>query len=118
MNPAEPDPRPVDPRHAWRRRDDRTAPLGAVVERFWDKRYARPHRQLAEVVPLWERLLPAALVGRSMLRSLHRGVLTVIVADAATLYQLDRALRAGVEKQIARQSAGKVRRIKLEQGKM
>lgn len=118
MNPAGQDNNPVDPRHAWRRRDDRTAQLGSVVDRFWDKRYAKPHQQLAELAPLWEKLLPEALASRTMLRSLHRGVLTVVVADSGTLYQLDRALRNGVEQQLARHCAGKLRRVKLEQGKL
>lgn len=118
MDPTGRNDPPVDPRHAWRRRDDRTASLGSVVDRFWLKRYAKPHAQLVELAPLWERLVPEALAGRSMLRSLHRGVLTVVVADAGTLFQLDRALRNGVQQQLARQCAGKLRRVKLEQGKV
>ena len=107
--------RPVDPRHVWRERDERTAPLGDIYARFFDKRYARPHRQLGQLADVWRRLVPETLHARTALRSLHRGVLTVAVDDSATLYQLDRVLRGGVENEIKQQINGAVRRIKLEQ---
>ncbi len=107
--------RPVDPRHVWRERDDRTAQLDDIYAGFFDKRYARPHRQLSQIAEIWSRLVPAPLAEKTALRSLHRGVLTVAVDDSATLYQLDRLLRGGVEQQIKRQSGGALRRIKLEQ---
>ena len=107
--------RPVDPRHVWRERDERTAQLNDIYAGFFDKRYAKPHQQLGDLVTLWQQLVPEPLGSRTSLRSLHRGVLTVTVDDSATLYQLDRLLRGGVETQIIKRINGAVRRIKLEQ---
>lgn len=73
----------------------------------------RPHRQLGDLADLWQRLVPAELVERTTLRGFQRGTLQVAVADSGTRYQLDRALRGGVESKLRSAFKGNLRAIKV-----
>jgi Dna[CI] antecedent, DciA len=98
----------------WRnRRAPRDTSLSFLPDQF-QRQIARPFKQLGELTTLWTEHVPAELAARTALRSFARGTLNVCVADSATLYQLDRALRDGLEKRLRQSFKGTLQRVKLE----
>ena len=83
----------------WRVRPDPDLSLSFLKDQF-KREVARPHQQLKQLIVLWESLLPPALVSRTRLDSLSRGVLKISVDDSATLYELDQLLRSGLQQQL------------------
>ena len=60
--------------------------------------------------------MPEPICRRTALHSFSRGTLRVVVADSSVLFELDRALRGGLEQQIRSRYKGRLLRIKLEVG--
>ncbi len=83
----------------WRVRRDPDLSLSFLKEQF-KREVQRPHQQLAQLITLWESLIPPALSARTRLDSLSRGVLKISVDDSATLYELDQLLRSGLQQQL------------------
>jgi len=75
--------------------------------------YAKPHEQVAQFVELWEMHIPPHLFAKTALASFNRGVLTVHVADSAAMYELDRLMRGGLERQIKSAAKASLRKIRL-----
>jgi len=73
-------------------------------------------RRLGGVAEAWNRVCPPQHVERTAIESLSRGVLTVRVADAATRFELDRALRSGAEAELVRLAPSGVRKVRLVAG--
>lgn len=94
----------------WKQRDVTLRNAAEIVE----KKYAKPHKQLGQVIELWERLVPAKLRRQTALASLSKGVLTVHVSDSAAMYELDRLLRGGAEQQIKTGCKTAMRKIRLQ----
>jgi hypothetical protein len=78
----------------------------------------RPHKQLGDLGELWRSLLPAEIVQRTRLEGLSRGVLRVTVNSSATLYELDRLLREGVDRELKRQHKGMLTKVRLRLGQI
>ncbi len=75
----------------------------------------KPHQQLAALVGLWEQLVPTELAAHTRLESLQRGVLRVSVDTSSRLYELDRLLRSGLERELVTRHAGPAfRRVRLQ----
>ena len=86
----------------------------AFMAKEFDKEIAKPFKQLQNMIPLWYQLVPDDLAKHTSLESLRRGVLQVAVDSSAHLYELDRLLRNGLERDlIRRQKKPVIRRIKL-----
>ena len=85
----------------------------AFVSDMVEREVARPLKHLAALVEVWEAALPAELAARSRLTSLRRGLLTVTVADSATLYAIDQHLRGGVTGELKRGSKATLNKVKL-----
>lgn len=98
----------------WRDGRSKSDDLRFVRDQF-KREVEKPFKQLADIVPIWERTVPDRLRLRTKLESLRRGVLTVHVQDSGTLYELDRELRGGIEDQLREQHPGTLRRVKLVQ---
>ena len=97
----------------WRNRRDLDLSLSFLKKQF-DLQVRRPYKQLASVVGLWHTLVPPAVALHSRLESLDRGVLRVSVDSSSRLYELDRLLRGGLERQLITQHKGPaMRRIQL-----
>ena len=96
----------------WRDGEEKDLSLSFVAEHV-RRQIGKPHKQLGELSTLWTRHVPAHLLEQTALASLSRGVLTVRVADSATLYELDRLMRAGLEMRIRAAAPATLRRIKL-----
>jgi len=97
----------------WRGSAARDGGLDFIADLF-KRDVDRPHRQLAQFVEHWQALVPTELAERTALRSFSRGTLHVVVADSATLYQLDRQLRSGLERELRSRCKSTLRRVKLE----
>lgn len=96
----------------WREGEERDLSLEFIGDHV-KKKIARPHKQVGQLAALWTQHVPAHLLERTALASMTRGVLTVHVADSAALYELDRLLRAGLERTIKASAPTTLRRIKL-----
>ena len=97
----------------WRNWKPRDVTLGSVVE-LVETQDARPHKQLGQIVGLWEQLVPEKLRRQTALASLGKGVLTVHVSDSAAMYELDRLLRGGAEQQLKAACKTTLRKIRLQ----
>ncbi len=93
-------------------RDPRLAPGFAAAA----KELARTQKRLAGAARAWEAVCPPALINRTAIENLTRGVLTIRARDAATRFELDRALRAGGEDALIRLAPTTIRRVKLAIG--
>ncbi len=115
----------MDPREAhlerlrqWRTRKDFDHSMSFLKAQF-KRDVEKPFKQLAAMAELWPRLVPASLVGHTKLETISRGVLKVIVDSSGALFELDRLLRGGLEKQLITQHKGPaVRRIQLRVGRL
>lgn len=97
----------------YRNRPERDLSLAFMQDQF-KREVARPYKQLQSIAELWQALLPPALIAQSRLDSLVRGVLHVSVASSAALYELDRALRGGLQQElISRHKGPALRKIQL-----
>lgn len=97
----------------WRNRPDADLSLGFLKKQF-DRDVRRPYQQLSSIAELWFALVPSTLVEHTHLESLHRGVLRVSVDSSAWLFDLDRLLRGGLERQLITQHKGpSLRRVQL-----
>jgi hypothetical protein len=96
----------------WRNRPQRDLTLSGLGE-YVDRTFVKPSKHLGQFVELWEQHVPAEIQPRTALAKFHRGVLTVHVADSATLYDLDRLMRGGLERRIAQQAKTTLRKIRL-----
>lgn len=105
--------RHIDRLRAWRNRPDRHEPIGQIVEGFFQKQIARPHKQVAQFAKLWEELVPPAIAAETRLASFTRGVLHVEVSSAAVHYELDRLLRANVQRELKQRSTTTLRQVRI-----
>lgn len=116
-------PRPADANDAhlrklrqWRNTPESDLSMNFINDEF-KKNIQRPYKQLHAMAQVWSELIPPAILPRTRLVSLQRGVLQVMVDSSSTLYELDRLLRQGLQTQIIRQHTGPaVSRIQLRVG--
>jgi predicted nucleic acid-binding Zn ribbon protein len=89
----------------WKVRPERDLSLQFLRSQF-RREVEKPFHQLEAIAPLWRQLVGAQLAGHSCPESFSRGVLRVAVDSSSRLYELDRLLRGGLEKQLAREHKG------------
>lgn len=116
--PAPPGATPADRQLArlrgWRNRPESAAALAEFLPGQFRNEVERPLRQFASLGAIWSEILRPDLLPRTRLESLSRGVLRVAVDSSATLYDLDRELRAGLERELIKRHKGPAfRRVQL-----
>lgn len=100
----------------WRNRPERDLSLGFLNDDF-KRDIQKPFKQLAQMAEVWATLVPAELQQRTRLESLSRGVLRVVVDSSSGLYELDRLMRQGLQRDIIVAHKGPaVRKIQLRVG--
>lgn len=99
----------------WRTRPGRYTSLTFMQDQF-KRQIEKPYKQLGDLTAIWQSSVPDDLCRRTALHSFNRGTLRVIVADSSVLYELDRRLRSGLERDIRARYKGRLLRIKLEVG--
>jgi len=103
----------LDALRQYRVRPQRDESLAFITDQF-QREVARPFKQLSTIAGVWGELVPAELAQSARLESLQRGTLTVSVTTSAVLYELDRRLRDGLERElIVRHKGAAFRRVKL-----
>ncbi|MEX0885449.1 MAG: DciA family protein [Phycisphaeraceae bacterium] len=91
--------------------------LGFMKKQF-KRDIERPYKQLAGLAELWQRLVPTELARHARLDRLNQGILHVAVDSSAHLYELDRLLREGLERELVRAAtASPIRRVRLSLSK-
>lgn len=86
----------------------------AFMANQFKREVAGPFKQLEQAGQVWQQLVPEALVSRTRLIRVFRGVLHVGVDSSATMYELDRLMRDGLERQITTSIKGRaIQRIAL-----
>jgi hypothetical protein len=101
-----------------RARRARRAPQWAIdglisaIEKDGRKR----QRSLGDLIELWERLLPPELARQTKLQAFRAGVLMVIVETSAARFELDRALRGGLEAALRQAFSASLVRVKVVLG--
>ncbi|MCC7146437.1 MAG: DUF721 domain-containing protein [Phycisphaeraceae bacterium] len=114
--PESPDPRQqyLDRLRQWRNRKEADLSLEKVT-RNMGKQLERLQKQMGPMAELWEQIVPPSLLPFTRLEGFARGVLTVGVQGSSRLFELDRFLRQGKERElIQRFKAGSLRRVKLQ----
>ncbi len=108
----------LDRLREWRNHAERDVSMDFLKD-FLKQEVERPYKQLHEIAEVWEKMVPATVVKNTRLESLARGVLRVAVGSSATLYELDRLLRSGLEREIIRAHKGPAfRKISLRVGRI
>ncbi|QQE11776.1 DUF721 domain-containing protein [Planctomycetota bacterium] len=86
----------------------------SFLQRQFKNEVEKPFKQVADLVEVWNRLVPSHIVEHTRLESMNRGILRVAVESNSWLYELDKALRSGLQQQIISEFRGKAfRRIQL-----
>ena len=98
-----------------RTRHERDLGIGKVLGGI-RRDVASRRRRLGSLVEPWERLVPEAIKVRSRVDGLRGDTLLVTVDGAATSWQLDRLLRAGLTRSLARASGDRVRQGRVRGG--
>lgn len=78
-----------------------------------EKDSRKRQRNLGELIELWERLLPPEVARQTKLQTFRAGVLTVIVETSPARFELDRALRGGLEAALRQAFRGSLVRVKV-----
>lgn len=103
----------VEKMRTLRVRPERDVSMAFLADQF-KREVARPFKQLGDLVELWNELLPGEVAAGTRLEALARGVLSVAVDSSARLYEVDRRLREGLERElITRHKGAAFRRVKL-----
>ncbi len=99
----------------WRGRKPRDLSIAAVLGAAVDDA-AKSHRKLGELIELWRELLPEEVAAQTVLTGIRNGVLHVKVSSSATMFEVDRLLRGGVEAELRRRFRGSLSRVKTRIG--
>jgi hypothetical protein len=78
-----------------------------------ERRLRQQAKRLGGIGDAWRDICPLAVVDRTKVLALSRGVLSIGVVNEADRFTLDRFLRSGGERELARRSPTTLRRVKL-----
>jgi len=78
----------------------------------------RSAKRLGGILEAWDELAPAFLRDSTRVESLERGTLTVTAESSATIYALDRELRAGLESALQSATGGRLQRVRGRIGRI
>lgn len=92
--------------------DPSIAPLIAATAR----EAARRQQRLGAFIELWEALVPARLAERTRVIALRGGVVHVAADSSSTAWELDRALRGGLEAQLRARYPATLTRVRVGVG--
>lgn len=78
----------------------------------------RTQKHLHGAGEAWGEVCPAGLKEKSMVEGVARGTVTIRAADASTRFELDRALREGLERELVKRCRFGVRKVKVVVGEV
>ncbi len=96
----------------YRQRPEREVSIARLVGSLADDA-RRTQRRLGSLIDLWSELVPAELEGHSRIVGVRGGIGHVQCDSASTRYELDRALRQGLEQELRRRYPSTLMKIRL-----
>ncbi len=75
--------------------------------------YQRAGKRLDGLGEVWDALCPPGLIQRTALRPIKRGVLTIAVSDSTTRYAVEKAVKAGLDRELIMAAPMTVRSVKV-----
>jgi hypothetical protein len=78
----------------------------------------RAARRLGGIIEAWDDLVPAFLRDSTRVDGFERGTLSVTAESSATLYALDREMRAGLEAALRDATGGRLHRVRGRIGRI
>ncbi len=96
----------------YRQRPEREVSIGRLVGSMADDA-RRTQRRLGSLIDLWSELAPPELERHSRVVAVRGGVGHVQCDSASTKYELDRALRQGLEQELRRRYPSTLMKIRL-----
>ena len=118
--PVQPsEPASVDRRLAWldrmrpfRARRDRDVTIEVTI-RSLERELRAEHDAVGDVIDVWNQIAPAHVRGLAAIGGVVQGTLTLTVESSGASYELSRALREGLERELLKRLPARVRRIKV-----
>jgi hypothetical protein len=105
----------VERLRSWRVRPARDTGVAALFGAM-ERQLRDQSKRVDTAAVVWERLCPPELLERTRVQGVARAVLTVLAADAAAKYELEQALRAGLEADLLRASRTPIARVRVKLG--
>lgn len=109
--------RTIEQLRGWRTRTDRDLGIAAAVNDL-RKRSQRTQRRLGDLIEIWRAVIPPRLADHTAITGYRAGVLQVIVDSAPAQFELDRALREGLEATLRSRFRGTLVAVRLKQGSL
>ena len=78
----------------------------------------RSAKRLGGIMEAWDDLVPAQIRDATRVESFERGTLTVTAESSATIYALDREMRAGLEAALQSATGGRLQRVRGRIGRI
>ena len=109
----------VDRRLAWldrmrpfRERRERDVTIEVTI-RSLERELRAEHDAVGDVIDVWNQVAPANVRGLAAIGGVVQGTLTLTVESSGASYELSRALREGLERELLKRLPARVRRIKV-----
>lgn len=100
-----------------RQRKDRNLEIGSLVDGM-ARNAERTQRRLGALIDLWLELVPTEIVAHTRVTSFQGGVVQVRCDSAAVGYELDRALRSGLEQRLRAKTRQTLTRVRVTVGSL
>ena len=78
----------------------------------------RSAKRFGGIMEAWDDLVPQSLRDATQVESFERGTLTVTAESSATVYALDREMRAGLETALRNATGGRLQRVRGRIGRI
>ena len=96
----------------FRARRDRDVTIDLTI-RSLERELRAEHAAVGDVIDTWNQVAPADVRGLAAIGGVVQGTLTLTVESSGASYELSRALRDGLERELMKRLPARVRRIKV-----
>ncbi len=107
--------RHIEQLRAWRNRTPQAKAFGDVVPGL-QRQLRRTQRQVGEFAEVWNDLVPPPLRDRSRVDFMRSGTARVTAESSAIAFQLDRALRSGLLRELRASCNAPITRVDVRVG--
>jgi hypothetical protein len=107
----------IDQLRGWRVKPPRTACLSQLLPNL-QRQLTRTQKQVGAFADAWDACVPAALRDRCRVESMRGGNARVTASSSAIVFQLDRALRSGLLRELRAACAATITRVDVKVGRV